>query len=75
MRECRCAFQVLCATLRTLALCCCDAVHSQVQAHVDSVEDQEHLRAAVVAGGLVAFVRSGAVLPRDSGDSDLVGTP
>lgn len=43
----------------------------QVQAHVDSVEDQEHLRAAVVAGGLVAFVRSGAVLPRDSGDSDL----
>jgi predicted ABC-class ATPase len=43
-----------------------------VYAHVNSVEDQEFLRAAVTASGLVAFVRNGAVLPRDSGDSDLV---
>lgn len=43
---------------------------SAVKKHVESVEDQQALRAQLVARGLVAFVRNGAVLPRASGASD-----
>ena len=38
--------------------------------HANCAEDQEVLRAAVVAQGGVAFVRNGAVLPRASGADD-----
>eukprot|EP01105_Mastigella_eilhardi_P011546 TRINITY_DN2658_c0_g1_i2.p1 TRINITY_DN2658_c0_g1~~TRINITY_DN2658_c0_g1_i2.p1 ORF type:complete len:584 (+),score=147.69 TRINITY_DN2658_c0_g1_i2:42-1754(+) len=38
--------------------------------HVDCYEDQECLRGQLRAAGLVAFVRDGAVLPRESGASD-----
>lgn len=41
-----------------------------VKTHVESVEDQQALRAQLTARGLVAFVRNGAVLPRASGASD-----
>ena len=44
----------------------------QVLAHVNSVEDQDELRARVLAAGLVGFVIDGAVLPRRAGNSDLV---
>ncbi|KAI8808626.1 hypothetical protein BJ742DRAFT_771977 [Cladochytrium replicatum] len=43
---------------------------TDVSAFVDSIEDQENLRSLVCAAGLVAFVRNGAVLPRESGASD-----
>ena len=39
-------------------------------AFVECVESQEHLRAALDARGLVAFVADGSVLPRESGASD-----
>ena len=41
------------------------------QHHVNCVEDQETLRRMVVESNLVAFIRNGAVLPRQSGTSDL----
>ena len=41
-------------------------------AHVESVEDQQQLRDALVGRGLVAFVANGAVLPRASGADDTV---
>ncbi|KAL0587571.1 hypothetical protein ABG067_002867 [Albugo candida] len=44
---------------------------SHVSAHVNSVEDQEALRSQLSAAELVAFVRNGAILPRQSGCSDL----
>ena len=37
---------------------------------VESVENQEHLRAQLATRGLVAFVGDGAILPRESGASD-----
>jgi len=40
------------------------------QRHVDSIEDQNHLRQQLEAKGLVAFVADGAVLPRVSGVDD-----
>jgi len=43
---------------------------SHLQAHLNSVEDQESLREQICAAGLVAFVRNGAILPRKSGASD-----
>ena len=43
-------------------------------AHVQSVEDQETLRSMLGEAGLVGFVREGAVLPRQSGASDLPRT-
>ena len=39
--------------------------------HVESVEDADHLRKNLPALGLVAFVADGAILPRESGASDL----
>ncbi|MDO4290021.1 MAG: ABC-ATPase domain-containing protein [Eggerthellaceae bacterium] len=44
---------------------------AQVKAAVDLAEDQHALREAARATGLVAFVADGAVLPRESGASDL----
>ncbi|HEX6710882.1 MAG TPA: ABC-ATPase domain-containing protein [Rubrobacter sp.] len=39
--------------------------------HVETVEDSDHLRRLLPELGLVAFVADGAVLPRESGASDL----
>jgi predicted ABC-class ATPase len=38
--------------------------------HVETVEDAQHLRELLAGLGLVAFVADGAVLPRESGESD-----
>ncbi|CAN0388497.1 unnamed protein product, partial [Ectocarpus fasciculatus] len=38
--------------------------------HVLSAEDQEALRGSLRAGGVVGFVINGAILPRESGNSD-----
>lgn len=40
-------------------------------AHIDSFEDQQVLRSKLSEVGLIAFVRNGAILPRESGASDL----
>jgi predicted ABC-class ATPase len=40
------------------------------RAHVETVEDADHLRNQLADLGLVAFVAEGAVLPRESGASD-----
>jgi len=42
----------------------------QAREFVTCVENQAHLRAALEARGLVAFVADGSVLPRESGASD-----
>ncbi len=42
-----------------------------VKAHVEAAEDQQALRELLAESGLVAFVADGAVLPRESGVSDL----
>lgn len=39
--------------------------------HVETVEDADHLRRLLPELGMVAFVADGAVLPRESGASDL----
>ncbi|MCP3666754.1 MAG: ABC-ATPase domain-containing protein [Gammaproteobacteria bacterium] len=39
-------------------------------AHVESVEEQQHLRGQLQAKGLVAFIGDGAILPRMSGIDD-----
>ncbi|CAH0488421.1 unnamed protein product [Peronospora farinosa] len=44
---------------------------SHLMKHLQSVEDQETLRGMLNDAGLVGFVRDGAVLPRQSGASDL----
>ncbi|KAL3668503.1 hypothetical protein V7S43_006585 [Phytophthora oleae] len=44
---------------------------SHLWEHLHSVEDQETLRGMLKGEGLVGFVRDGAVLPRQSGASDL----
>ncbi|CBZ53071.1 conserved hypothetical protein [Neospora caninum Liverpool] len=41
-----------------------------LEAHIQSVEDQEYLRASLAKYGLVAFVINGACLPRRSGVDD-----
>ncbi len=41
-----------------------------VYAHVESVENQEHLRGQLTAQNLVAFIADGASLPRSSGIDD-----
>ncbi|KAJ3040773.1 hypothetical protein HK097_002473 [Rhizophlyctis rosea] len=38
---------------------------------VNCIEDQEALRRAIKEAGLIAFIRNGAILPRQSGASDL----
>jgi len=38
-----------------------------VTRHLDSLEDQQYLRAALAERGLVSFIADGAVLPRSSG--------
>ncbi|PFH33181.1 putative ATPase [Besnoitia besnoiti] len=43
---------------------------AEVEAHVQSVEDQEYLRKSLASKGLVAFVINGACLPRRSGVDD-----
>ena len=43
---------------------------SDAAAHVDSVEDQQHLRSQLQARGLVAFIGDGSTLPRMSGIDD-----
>ncbi len=40
------------------------------RAHVETVEDADHLRKRLPTLGLIAFVADGAVLPRESGASD-----
>ncbi len=42
----------------------------QARAHVETVEDAEHLRGRLAELNLVAFVADGAILPRESGASD-----
>ena len=42
----------------------------RLQKHIESAEDQDHLRRRLAAEGLVAFVADGAVLPRRSGIDD-----
>jgi predicted ABC-class ATPase len=43
---------------------------SDATAHVDSVEDQQHLRSQLRSKGLVAFIADGSNLPRISGIND-----
>jgi len=43
---------------------------SELLRHAETNEDAEHLRAALAARGLVAFVADGALLPRRSGVDD-----
>ncbi|KAL4100387.1 hypothetical protein PRIC1_008181 [Phytophthora ramorum] len=68
------AYTILVDTLptlveRSLLLKSLDVAH--VWEHLHSVEDQETLRGMMKGAGLVGFVRDGAVLPRQSGASDL----
>lgn len=44
---------------------------SEFEAHVNCVEDQEELRVQLASLGLVSFVKNGAILPRQSGASQL----
>jgi predicted ABC-class ATPase len=46
------------------------ADREQARLHVEAVEDSDYLRGRLPELGLVAFVASGAVLPRESGASD-----
>ncbi|KFG57558.1 putative ATPase [Toxoplasma gondii RUB] len=43
---------------------------TDLEAHIQSVEDQEYLRGSLAKHGLVAFVINGACLPRRSGVDD-----
>ncbi len=43
---------------------------AQAQTHVESVEDQQHLRSQLHENGLVAFIADGSILPRMSGIDD-----
>ena len=43
---------------------------SSLRNHIMCVEDQEALRSQISAAGLVAFVKDGAILPRQSGADD-----
>jgi predicted ABC-class ATPase len=42
----------------------------RLKQHIDSAEDQDHLRRLLAGEGLVAFVADGALLPRRSGIDD-----
>lgn len=49
-----------------------DAIdHQQLEEHVTLFRDQQHLRASLEEEQLVAFVGDGAILPRESGDTDV----
>ena len=48
-----------------------DVDGERTRLHVETVEDADHLRRLLPELGLVAFVADGAVLPRESGASDL----
>jgi predicted ABC-class ATPase len=52
------------------ALTAADVDVDALRAHVEVVEDADHLRSRLPELGLVAFVADGAVLPRESGASD-----
>lgn len=66
---CRALPEIMC---RALMHSVTDAkVAKALQLHVQSVADQEALRAMLPAEGLIAFVRNGAILPRASGEADL----
>lgn len=54
---------------RALLLASLDRDH--LWAHLHSVEDQEALRGMLDSAGLVGFIRDGAILPRESGASDI----
>ncbi|KAI9143114.1 hypothetical protein BKA69DRAFT_1123567 [Paraphysoderma sedebokerense] len=43
----------------------------KLQSWVDCVEDQEYLRGQVNSQGFIAFIPNGAILPRQSGASDI----
>ena len=67
------AAQLLCETLPEIAepaLQWADLPQRELCDFVACVEDQEHLRGQLAARGLVAFVRNGSLLPRESGASD-----
>jgi predicted ABC-class ATPase len=50
---------------------CYQSLNSQhLYQHILSSEDQEYLRNQLSKAGLVAFIRDGAILPRESGVSD-----
>ena len=44
--------------------------HAALTAHIDSVDDQEHLRNWLTDQGLIAFIADGSILPRRSGIDD-----
>ena len=67
------ASQLLCQTLPDIArpaLLWEELPQRELREFVDCVEDQEHLRDQLAERGLVAFVRNGCLLPRESGASD-----
>ncbi|KAG5176854.1 hypothetical protein JKP88DRAFT_350965 [Tribonema minus] len=56
--------------LGAASLCYSALDAAALREHIVSAEDQEALRSAVTAKGDVGFVANGAVLPRESGNSD-----
>eukprot|EP00300_Choanocystis_sp_HF-7_P008551 c15973_g1_i2.p1 GENE.c15973_g1_i2~~c15973_g1_i2.p1 ORF type:complete len:434 (-),score=84.37 c15973_g1_i2:46-1347(-) len=67
------AAEILCNLLPSLAqqaLTIAGVSAQALRSHVDSVEAQDELRSMLLPAGLVAFVRNGAILPRESGVSD-----
>jgi len=67
------AGSLLCDTLPAIArasLVLTERSLSEAEGFVDSIENQEAIRAGLKERGLVAFVADGAILPRESGASD-----
>ncbi len=54
----------------TTGLLCIGHRQTEAQAHIDSVEDQQHLRNQLQEHDLVAFIGDGSILPRMSGIDD-----
>jgi predicted ABC-class ATPase len=52
------------------ALRCSHHNPQEIEAFVDLVEDQEHLRKQLTERGLIAFLKNGSILPRRSGVDD-----
>ncbi|MGP6173582.1 ABC-ATPase domain-containing protein [Corynebacterium sp. A21] len=67
----RLAQQLLCEELPEVAARLRRLDQRALRAHVELYLDQRDLRSQLLAGNLVAFVGEGAILPRESGDSDL----